>query len=1095
VRKWKDLGEDPVSSDSFSRFADGAAGSSEHNKNATAMTKFMFKTCVPAAAAALDRSDTEPVSVLLHREGVNVRHLDKLLMSLKKSGPLLKTPAARMLVARDMLERTIKNLLRRGMRDVITRGGSISELLELAAVTFNCVTSAEVGAEVYWAVVREGARERFGGTNLDKFLDKVSQEVAESKTETQTAEAGETKSRETPDNTEIKGDAHPISEEEIEAKWEPFSRTNMQVCRASPGTMVLRVAEDVGIELTATCATDLCGGSGDRFAFNSADVARLVPRIKYLDILNKAEGMALAGRLGERVFDGSGGGGNDSDEGEEAKGDGKEDIATHIATRLRLLGQAASKLRIAACGVFPDREVATKLAEVRLEQLNLEPNDKTLLEIAKMAFDELRAFPHDEESVDKEAKAAQRAVDLACALLDNPNLKAEDGVNVLLDGLVKNRVGSSVKPPAQLMAPDVRATLGDNIVTWGIEHGDWGRDEEEKEKRVVEMDAFVNGPLATLVGCGADAADAAVVEAKEGGGGEQEEEKEGKCDNNIIQSVACGDGGRDDMTKAREWIATKMVVVTLKEFALCVGLTGGADGDIKDGVEFDKEGYITKIDWKRKNLNRNLDRLGDVLKRMPRLQVLDLGENKGLTGVVDKLVLSVGMQEVNFEGCEGLTASPGCPRGSSYNFSYNEDDLNRLRSWISLTATQGGAAGEDGNEGKAGGDGEGATEMETLRAFAESVGYKVYVDGVGYMSVGKVYVYDQLSCPKTLLNLATFNNVSGQDRWSYTYGDIMDGVVTECAGGAIEEIHWRKKHLDGSLPVGDLNMPKLRVLDLSLPERQLTGAVDKLLLPEGMQSVKFQQCKHLTGDLTQWHLPVGMQNLDLSKCKGVTGDIGQINLPVGMQTVNFDNCEGVTGDIGQMNLTVGMQSVNFFNCKGVTGDLTQWHLPVGMKDLNLSRAKVTGAVDKIVLPEGMQSVEFGYCYGLTGDPTQWLRHLPVGMKYLNLYDTNVTDNARKTYNSEDLDALSTKARGVSALDDVRGAVASVLKANFDEVVGLFRARGDGHITQDDLEHSGLLPGVSSAHLSNFFELLSLNDDGAVEYREFLAACQTIWFKK
>ena len=59
--------------------------------------------------------------------------------------------------------------------------------------------------------------------------------------------------------------------------------------------------------------------------------------------------------------------------------------------------------------------------------------------------------------------------------------------------------------------------------------------------------------------------------------------------------------------------------------------------------------------------------------------------------------------------------------------------------------------------------------MEALRAFAESVGYK---------------------------------------------GDIMDGVVTECVGGAIEEIHWRNKDLDGTLPMGDLNMPKLRVLDL-----------------------------------------------------------------------------------------------------------------------------------------------------------------------------------------------------------------------------------------------------------------------------------------
>ena len=44
-------------------------------------------------------------------------------------------------------------------------------------------------------------------------------------------------------------------------------------------------------------------------------------------------------------------------------------------------------------------------------------------------------------------------------------------------------------------------------------------------------------------------------------------------------------------------------------------------------------------------------------------------------------------------------------------------------------------------------------------------------------------------------------------------GVIMDGV--ECDGGGIEEIHWWMEDLDGTLPVGDLNMPKLRVLDLA----------------------------------------------------------------------------------------------------------------------------------------------------------------------------------------------------------------------------------------------------------------------------------------
>ena len=94
--------------------------------------------------------------------------------------------------------------------------------------------------------------------------------------------------------------------------------------------------------------------------------------------------------------------------------------------------------------------------------------------------------------------------------------------------------------------------------------------------------------------------------------------------------------------------------------------------------------------------------------------------------------------------------------------------------------------------------------METLCAFAESVGY----------------ILDE--------------------------GDIMDGVVTECAGGAIEEIHWTSKNLDGTLPVGDLNMPKLRVLDLNY-NIGLKGDVGKLVFPEGMQTVNFRYCDGLTG--------------------------------------------------------------------------------------------------------------------------------------------------------------------------------------------------------------------------------------------------------
>ena len=68
--------------------------------------------------------------------------------------------------------------------------------------------------------------------------------------------------------------------------------------------MVLRVAADVGIELTATCAEDLRRSSGERFVFKSADIARLKARVKFLDILNKAEGMDLVREIHQMPAEG-----------------------------------------------------------------------------------------------------------------------------------------------------------------------------------------------------------------------------------------------------------------------------------------------------------------------------------------------------------------------------------------------------------------------------------------------------------------------------------------------------------------------------------------------------------------------------------------------------------------------------------------------------------------------------------------------------------------------------------------------------------------------------------------------------------------------
>jgi hypothetical protein len=76
-----------------------------------------------------------------------------------------------------------------------------------------------------------------------------------------------------------------------------------------------------------------------------------------------------------------------------------------------------------------------------------------------------------------------------------------------------------------------------------------------------------------------------------------------------------------------------MVVVTLKEFAKCVGLS--VDANVMEGVtrEFGEKGHITKIDWRQKSLNGNLGKFQDLATRMPRLQVLNLGGNNDLKGM------------------------------------------------------------------------------------------------------------------------------------------------------------------------------------------------------------------------------------------------------------------------------------------------------------------------------------------------------------------------------------------------------------------------------------------------------------------------------
>jgi hypothetical protein len=92
------------------------------------------------------------------------------------------------------------------------------------------------------------------------------------------------------------------------------------------------------------------------------------------------------------------------------------------------------------------------------------------------------------------------------------------------------------------------------------------------------------------------------------------------------------------------------------------------------------------------------------------------------------------------------------------------------------------------------------------------------------------------------------------------------------------------------------------------------GEVDKIVLPEGMQSVKFHFCTNLTGTAHMYLMSDG-GHIYLIRFGGQpqyvssflifssfplfaftpAGAVDKIVLPEGMQSVNFRNCERITG--------------------------------------------------------------------------------------------------------------------------------------------------------------------------------------------------------
>jgi hypothetical protein len=90
-----------------------------------------------------------------------------------------------------------------------------------------------------------------------------------------------------------------------------------------------------------------------------------------------------------------------------------------------------------------------------------------------------------------------------------------------------------------------------------------------------------------------------------------------------------------------------------------------------------------------------------------------------------------------------------------------------------------------------------------------------------------------------------------------------------------------------------------------------------------------------------------------------SGAVDKIVLPEGIQEVSFSGCEGITGtaDLGRVDGHIYL--IRF-------GGQPHVFPPSSFIPFPLFALPPAGAVDKIVLPEGIQEVNFSSCHGLTG---------------------------------------------------------------------------------------------------------------------------------
>eukprot|EP00947_MAST-08B_sp_MAST-8B-sp1_P000861 g861.t1 len=314
----------PLSSDGFSRFAGQGKDFKEQNDRLKEATRFLMEEQVPLAASALlrERGDwwaagSKVVTRILHAHGVNMRHAGAVWTLLgewqkvcsgddvggkmqpkpeqkkddaaedtststqpryapafsesksdgnsttandKEDGTAdqegssvppepsaaRKPPSgagsdaidtAQRAVAQEMAVRVVKNLVRADLRLGLSVGAGPVELRRIVARSFSCITNGDKKSEGYWAKIADGLKSRFGVT--------VVPDVRES---------------------------------------------------TDPIELVKAVAERVGTCLTQACLHDLQGQNASarvKFVFTKADIESQEPRIKFLDVDDRAQGALL----------------------------------------------------------------------------------------------------------------------------------------------------------------------------------------------------------------------------------------------------------------------------------------------------------------------------------------------------------------------------------------------------------------------------------------------------------------------------------------------------------------------------------------------------------------------------------------------------------------------------------------------------------------------------------------------------------------------------------------------------------------------------------------------------------------------------------